>query len=94
MKISVLVPAYNEAKTIGSTLDSLAAALPRSEVVVIDDGDRWNRGCGRGQGSSGHQEPPQPGQATALARGCRSAREMSLPWWMPIWDPRPGKYCP
>jgi len=37
MKISVLVPAYNEASTILETLDSLSQALPGVELVVIDD---------------------------------------------------------
>ena len=80
--------AYNEAKTIGSTLDSLAAALPRSEVVVIDDGVTDGTGD-----VAAAREFWSSGTAATWARrlrwpgGCRSAREMSLPWWMPIWEP-------
>lgn len=35
--VSVLIPAYNEADKIGETLDSLGAALPEAELIVIDD---------------------------------------------------------
>lgn len=40
MKLSVVVPAYNEARTIESVLTAVAAALPSVEkqVVVVDDG--------------------------------------------------------
>lgn len=37
MKVSVLIPAYNEEALLGETLDSLGRALPRAELVVIDD---------------------------------------------------------
>ncbi len=70
MKISVLVPAYNEAKTIGSTLDSLAAALPRSEVVVIDDGSTDGTGdVAAARGVLVIRNRRNLGKATALARG-------------------------
>lgn len=36
----MLVPAYNEAETLGSTLDSLRRALPLAELIVIDDCSR------------------------------------------------------
>lgn len=39
MKISVLIPAYNEAKTIAKVLDKvLALSLSELEIVVVDDG--------------------------------------------------------
>lgn len=37
MKVSVLIPAYNEEETIEATIDSLRGALPGAELVVIDD---------------------------------------------------------
>jgi glycosyltransferase involved in cell wall biosynthesis len=37
--VSVLVPAYNEAATIGAVLDRVAEKVPfRTEVIVVDDG--------------------------------------------------------
>ena len=39
MRLSVVVPAYNSAGTIGPCLDGLAVALgPNDEVIVVDDG--------------------------------------------------------
>ncbi len=39
MKVSVVIPAYNAARTIAAVLDSLAAQdAPVDEVVVVDDG--------------------------------------------------------
>lgn len=38
MKLSVLVPAYNEERWIGATLTALHKALPGAELVVVDDG--------------------------------------------------------
>lgn len=40
MRVSVLVPAYNEEELLGETLDSLSRALPGAELVVIDDGSQ------------------------------------------------------
>lgn len=37
MKVSVLIPAYNEEELLGDTLDSLGQAMPQAELVVIDD---------------------------------------------------------
>lgn len=37
MKVSVLIPAYNEAENISLTIESLQRALPDAELVVIDD---------------------------------------------------------
>src|SRR3954447_21215444 len=38
LRVSVLVPAYNEAATIGEALDRLAALPFETEIVVVDDG--------------------------------------------------------
>ena len=39
-KLTVLVPVYNEGHTIGSVMKSVAAALPESQIIYIDDGSR------------------------------------------------------
>ena len=38
MKVSFLIPAYNEAKTIGEVLDRIAALGLDAQVIVVDDG--------------------------------------------------------
>jgi len=38
MKISAIVPAYNEAQRIGAVLEPLLAAPSVAEVIVVDDG--------------------------------------------------------
>lgn len=38
MKVSVVVPVYNEASTIGSVLGELAALELDGEIIVVDDG--------------------------------------------------------
>jgi glycosyltransferase involved in cell wall biosynthesis len=39
MSVSVIIPAFNAARTLRETLDSLSAqSLPPDEVVVVDDG--------------------------------------------------------
>jgi glycosyltransferase involved in cell wall biosynthesis len=39
MKISVVIPAYNSAKVIGATLESVfRQTVPPDEILVLDDG--------------------------------------------------------
>jgi len=38
--LSVLVPAYNEARTLKRVMDALNSALPDSQIVYIDDGSK------------------------------------------------------
>ena len=38
MRVSFIVPAYNEARTIGEVLDRIAALTLDKQVIVVDDG--------------------------------------------------------
>lgn len=38
MRVSIVVPVYNEAATIGAVLDQLAAVDLDKEIIVVDDG--------------------------------------------------------
>ncbi|CAB49499.1 glycosyltransferase family 2 protein [Pyrococcus abyssi] len=40
MKTYIVMPAYNEEKTIGDVLDSLLRVFPRENIIVVDDGSR------------------------------------------------------
>ncbi|HSB07236.1 MAG TPA: glycosyltransferase, partial [Thermodesulfobacteriota bacterium] len=37
-KILVIVPAYNEEKTIREVIQSIRASVPQSDVLVVNDG--------------------------------------------------------
>lgn len=39
-RVLVIVPAYNEEATIGNVIAQVRAALPDSDIVVVDDGSR------------------------------------------------------
>lgn len=38
MKISVVLPAKDEARTVGATVQGILAVVPGAEVIVVNDG--------------------------------------------------------
>lgn len=76
MKISVVVPVFNEEATIGLVLDRLSALDAEKEVVVIDDGSTdATATVVRGHGSDlviDHL-PANAGKGTAIRRGIELA---------------------
>ena len=38
LKVSVIIPAYNEARTIGPLVETLRQLYPDFEIIVINDG--------------------------------------------------------
>ncbi len=38
MKVSFVIPAYNEEKTVGEVVESLKREFPSAEIIVVDDG--------------------------------------------------------
>jgi len=40
MKVSFVIPAYNEEKTVGTVVESLKKEFPSAEIVVVDDGSK------------------------------------------------------
>ena len=73
MKVSFLIPAYNEAATIGEVLERIAALGLDTQVIVVDDGstddDRRDR--------RGRRRDRRSARRTA-ARARRSARRSPL----------------
>ena len=58
--VCVILAGYNEADSVGWSIESLVGKYPRLEIIVIDDGsaDRRNRNrarhvCAEGRGGSG-----------------------------------------
>jgi len=76
MKISIVVPVYNEAGTLGRVLDRLALLDLDSEIIVIDDGSN------DGTASVAREHPTRPrveqfeinrGKGAAVRRGVEVA---------------------
>ena len=40
MRVSFVIPAYNEEKTVGTVVESLKKEFPSAEIVVVDDGSK------------------------------------------------------
>src|SRR5689334_19558147 len=39
-RLSIVIPAFNEASGIGATLRDLCNSMPNAEIIVVDDGSR------------------------------------------------------
>lgn len=87
MKVSIIIPAYNEEKRLGSTLEALWSAFRRArwteddwEVLVVDDGSRdrtWEviaRYQSQWRCLRGVRLPANQGKGQALRRGVVRAR--------------------
>lgn len=76
MKISVVIPTYNSAKTIASTLDSvLSQRRPADEILIMDDGSKDNTLALLDKYQPRIKVLRQPNQGVARARNelCRHA---------------------
>ncbi len=74
MKISVVLPAKNEAGGLPKTLDALRALLPGAEVIVSDDGSTDQTPLLAGSaGATVISAPYSMGNGAAIKRGARAA---------------------
>lgn len=74
MKVSVIIPAYNEAERIGAVLEPLLASPSVHEVIVVDDGS--DDGTGKEAGAFPVRVvrlPENRGKAAAMAAGVEAA---------------------
>jgi glycosyltransferase involved in cell wall biosynthesis len=74
MRISVIIPAYNEEEIIGSVIQSLVDLYPGYEIIVIDDGSTDDTaGIARKSGAVVFSHPYNMGNGAAIKSGIRKA---------------------
>ncbi|MBD8899295.1 glycosyltransferase family 2 protein [Rhodanobacter sp. DHG33] len=74
-RLSIILPAKNEAPALADLLPRLRAAQPDAEIIVVDDGstDDTRRVCVEA-GASCLSSPYSMGNGAAIKRGARAAR--------------------
>ena len=75
LAISVVIPAKNEAATIGPLVQRLRQALPGADVLVVDDGSTDRTGeLATAEGARVVRRPASGGNGAAIKAGARAAR--------------------
>ena len=73
-EISIIIPAYNEAETIGDMIREIKALYPESEVIVINDGSKDETGkIATEAGGIVYNHPFNIGNGAAIKSGIRIA---------------------
>ncbi len=73
--VSIVLPAKNEAATVGTTVATIRAQYPSYEVVVVDDGSEDGTGAiAEEAGAQVVTQPYSKGNGAAIKRGAQAAR--------------------
>lgn len=74
MTVTIIIPAYNEAESIGPIVKELKALYPDYEIIVIDDGSTDDTGsAAAAAGARVHRHPYNIGNGAAVKSGIRMA---------------------
>ena len=74
MKVSVVLPAKNEAGGLPRTLEGVRSVLPEAELIVVDDGSSDDTpGLAAALGARVIRSPYSMGNGAAIKRGARAA---------------------
>jgi len=74
MKISVIIPVYNEAQSIGQLINAVKKKLPDAEIIVVNDGSNDNTtDMAEQAGASVISHPYNIGNGAAVKTGIRHA---------------------
>ncbi|HRP09395.1 MAG TPA: glycosyltransferase family 2 protein, partial [Gemmatimonadales bacterium] len=79
MRISVLIPVYNEARTLESLIDRVRSAPMHAEVICVDDGSTdgsreiLDRLLASGRIDQLHKQPENRGKGAAIRRAIEMA---------------------
>lgn len=75
MKVSIIIPAYNEELTIGQIVAKLADLYPDFEIIVVDDGSiDETASTAKKAGASVYHHPYNIGNGAAVKSGIRIAQ--------------------
>ena len=73
-KISIIIPAYNEAQTVGDLVSKIVELYPEFEVLVINDGSTDDTSAvAKNAGANVHNHPYNIGNGAAVKSGIRHA---------------------
>ena len=74
-KVTIIIPVYNEANTIGVVVEQIRALYPEFEIIVVDDGshDKTDE-VAMSAGASVYRHPYNIGNGSAVKTGIRAAR--------------------
>ncbi|GEM_PF-3251388 len=73
-RLSIILPAKNEAEGLQRTLPALRQAWPRAEIIVVDDGSTdATAAIAAGHGALVVSHPYSMGNGAAIKRGARTA---------------------
>ena len=73
-EVSIIIPAYNEAQTIGKIVSDIRAIHPDFEIIVIDDGSSDGTGAvASDAGAMVYKHPYNIGNGAAIKSGIRIA---------------------